>query len=381
MVCHGELYRLRPGPERLTAFYLSLSLGGALGGLFVAIAAPALFDTLVETPLLAVALGGLLTWLLWSEAPRGMPTRTSASKRAGLAVLVGTVAALAAFVWVRWEQSRESIHVARSFYGAYRVKEGPTLWLDRVRHPLTPGPARLLLSGQTYHGLQFTEPLAARMATTYYCEEGGLGLALREMPAVTNRHLGVLGLGTGTIAAYGRPGDRLRFYEISPEVIRLARSHFRFLADTPAQTEIILGDGRLSLAREADQQFDLLVIDAFTGDAIPTHLLTLEAAQTYRRHLRPDGVLAIHISNNHLNLEPVVRALADELGWQAVLVPPVPVPPTSGKLASIWMLLSGSAQFLNRPAVATLASAPASPSSDRRLLWTDARSSLLPVLR
>jgi len=379
MVCHGELYRLRPGPERLTAYYLGISAGGALGGMFVAVVAPLLFQSLIETPLVAGSLAGFVTWLLWRSGAR---VRLGGQARlAWPAAAVSSLVVTAALAWVVYEAREDVIHAERGFYGVYRVKESPLLLLDKVRHPLAPGLARVLVSGQIYHGLQFVHPESAGIATTYYCKEGGLGLAFRELPAQTNRHIGAIGLGAGTLATYGRMGDRIRFYEISPNVARLARSYFTFLTNSQAQIEVVLGDGRLSLEREPEQRFDLLVLDAFSGDSIPTHLLTDEAMTAYLRQLGRDGVIAVHISNSHLDLEPVVRALAERHGLTALLVPPQAMDPSTGKLASIWMLLSSSEVFLRRPDVAALAQAPFNRAEGRRLLWTDAWSSILPILK
>ncbi|SPE61083.1 Integral membrane protein-like protein [Verrucomicrobia bacterium] len=398
MVCHGELYRLRPPPERLTAFYLCISLGGALGGVFVALVAPALFKTLLETPIVALAVAGLVTYLLWREEGGGYRTdrtdltdrtdRTDRKRRRAAAAarsrspkparlaFVATLVITVSLGYVLYDLRSGSIHFSRSFYGAYRVKGGPTMLLDKVVYTLTPGPARILLSGQTYHGLQFREGAAARMPTTYYCEEGGLGLALRELPVATNRNIGVIGLGAGTIAAYGKPGDRFRFYELDPEVLHLAQTYFTFLTNCPVKVEVALGDGRLSLEREPAQGFDLLVLDAFAGDSIPIHLLTDEAMRIYMRHLKPEGVMAFHISNNHLDLEPVVRGLADKYGLSAVLAPARFQEPRQGKLASVWMLVSSNRTFLDRPAIAGLARA----YLGQPLLWTDDYSSILPIL-
>ena len=282
---------------------------------------------------------------------------------------------------VAGQQRADSILFTRNFYGVYRVKESPTLLLDRVNYPLTPGVARVLLSGQIYHGLQFTNAASARTATTYYCEEGGLGFVFRELPARTNRHIGAVGLGAGTVATYAQPGDRLRLYELNPDVARIAWHQFTFLSNSAARVEVVLGDGRLSLEREPDQNFDLLVLDAFAGDSIPLHLLTAEAMQTYRRHLKPDGVMALHISNSHLDLRPVVRALAETVGFTALAVPPERVDPREGKLVSIWMLLTANQEFLRQPAVTTAQSSPINLPQRENLLWTDDYSSILPILK
>ena len=388
MVCHGELYRIRAPAERLTAYYLAISLGGALGGGFVALAAPVLFDTLVETPLIAILLAALCAFMLWREKAerRGKAGRPTGSIQLGSPpawqlALAGTLLVAGSLGSGLLDQRRESVYFTRSFYGAYRVKEGPTLLMDRINYPLTPGPARVLFSGQIYHGLQFTESGAARIATTYYSDQGGLGFAFRELSVRTNRNIGAIGLGAGTLAAYGQSGDHIRFYEINPDVVRIAQTQFTFLTNCPAKISIRLGDGRLSLEHEPPQNFDLLVLDAFAGDSIPMHLLTEEAMRSYVRHLKPGGVMAFHISNSHLDLDPVVRALASEHDLTTVSVPASRTDVRTGKLPSIWILLSANEEFLRRPEVLNLMRL--SSRSERRpsLLWTDDHSSILPILR
>ncbi len=375
MVCHGELYRLRPRPERLTVYYLSISLGGALGGMFVALLAPAVFKTFLETPIIAMAMAGLVTFIIWREKPE-WPLAIPA----GAVALLGTAALAVGLGYVVLNVRKDSIHFTRSFYGAYRVKEGPTLLLEGINYPLTHGNARVLLSGQIYHGLQFTAPEAQRIPTAYFCEEGGLALVLSELAGLTNRHIGVLGLGAGTVASYGRAGERIRYYEINPDVVRIAETHFTYLSNSAARVEVILGDGRLSLEREPDQQFDLLLLDAFAGDSVPMHLLTEEAMRIYTRHVKPDGVIVFNISNMHLDLEPVVRALAEKQGMTAALAPPPLVDPREGKLPSVWMVLSRKREFFERPNLLTRLSL--SGNSPRApLLWTDDYSSILPILR
>jgi hypothetical protein len=314
-----------------------------------------------------VAIVGLVTFVL-----RG------GGRSLTIGAIVGTVIVALSLAWVVFDLRKGSVHFTRNFYGTLRVKEGPTLLLNEVEYPLTHGPARVILSGQIYHGLQFTNPAARSLATTYYCEEGGLGLTFRELPAQTNRHIGAVGLGAGTLATYARPGDHIRFYEINPADIEIAQNWFTFLRDSPARIEFVVGDGRLSLEREPAQNFDLLVLDAFSGDSIPVHLLTNEAMQSYSRHLKASAVIAVHISNSHLDLEPVVRALAEKNGFAARLVPPKMVDPREGKLASVWMLLSSDADFLSRGAIAEL---PAGMEGERKpLLWTDDYSAILPIL-
>jgi len=372
MVCHGELYRLRPAPERLTSYYLAISLGGAVGGVFVAVVAPVTFKTLLETPLIAIMIAALGTFILWRE--RGTKPLANLWKFA----IAATGLVVASHAFVQRELRRDSIHYARNFYGAYHVTEGTILRLNKKSTPLTDGPARVLHSGQIYHGLQFTNPKVAAIATTYYSTQGGLGLAFRNLPARTNRHVGAIGLGVGTIAAYAQPGDRLRFYELNPAVLRIADDYFTYLSRCAGSVTVVLGDGRLSLEREPNQEFDLLILDAFAGDSIPMHLLTEEAMRVYVRQLKPTGVMAFHISNSHLDLEPVVRALAQKGGFSARLIPAQETPTETGKLASVWMLLSANAAFFRQPEIAAT---PNLTSGRSPLLWTDDHSSILPILR
>jgi hypothetical protein len=375
MVCHGELYRLRPRAERLTAYYLAIALGGALGGIFVALVAPAIFNTFLETPIITLAVAGLVTFILWRQQPKWSFALSPLAS-----ALTGTLAIAVALGYVLLDLRKQSIYTTRSFYGAYRVKEGPTMLLNGIDWPLTAGPARILLSGQIYHGLQFTNPAAAMTPTAYFCQEEGMGVTFRALPAKPHRRIGVVGLGAGTLATYARPGDYLRFYEINPDVVRIARTYFTFLTNCPARTDVILGDGRLSLEHEPSQHFDFLLLDAFAGDSVPLHLLTDQAMQIYLRHLNPDGVIVFNISNSHVDLQPVIRALAEKHGLTTVLVPPVMVDPREGKLVSMWMLLTANREFLNCPEVAALMRSSDFISPRRPILWTDDYSSILPIL-
>lgn len=295
LVCvaaHGELVRLRPEGEHLTAFYLAVSAGGALGGVFVALLAPKLFDDFVELPLLAAASG------LWVavEVARKLP-----DARAPKAFLAAVVLLAVLFAWSFSQQSRKPVETRRDFFGVLR--------LERVRAGMT------LLHGRVLHGAQFADPAKRRIPTLYYAPLSGVGrlLALRSGP----QHVGVIGLGVGTLAAYAHEGDRYRFYEISPTVVALAEGdggYFSFLADAPVRSEVVLGDARTSLEHEPPNAFDVLVVDAFSGDSVPTHLLTKEAVALYLRHLKPDGVLALHISNRYLDLLSVAAQLGRDAG-------------------------------------------------------------------
>jgi SAM-dependent methyltransferase len=303
MVCQGELARRRPGSSQLTSFYLMVSAGGAIGGLLIGLAAPYYFNALYDFPVVIAGTAFLFVWLLLRE-------RRTVLFAIGLLLAIGTTVVLGSGVRDSIGHSRVLV---RNFYGALRVhddsnEEGPM------------GPFRVLMHGTIDHGEEFLSPAGARFPTTYYSRGSGVGLAILNIQKQGPAHIGVVGLGAGTLAAYARPIDRVTFYEINPLVPKIAGSEFRFLADCPAPHEVILGDARLSLEDEPAKGFDVLAVDAFSGDSIPVHLLTREAFALYWRHLRPDGVLAVHVTNRNLALAPVVALAAAESGKRAMIV-------------------------------------------------------------
>jgi len=269
------------------------------------------------------------------------------------------------------EQRQVFSYAARDFHGG--------LYID---HPNVIEPSSLvkvLWSGNTRHGLQVSTPALRRRPTSYFGEESGIGLALRTLGKRRNLRVGVVGLGIGTIAAYGRPGDQLRFYEINPRVAQVAADRFTYLSDTSAQVSIILGDARLSLESEAPQEFDLLALDAFTSDAPPVHLLTRQAFEIYLRQLKPDGVIAVNISNRHLDLKPVLAGIAEHFSLTALHVLNEPKQRRWWMLASEWILLTRDPVFPESSPIADGASR-LDPESGTGLVWTDERTSLLDVL-
>jgi SAM-dependent methyltransferase len=380
MFCHGELARLKPDPAHLTSFYLMLSLGGAIGAALVALVAPRVFSDFYE---LEIALGAcaVLLYVVHRNDTEGPFRRTgSPLARAGLAALIALfLVGLGFTIRSRKEQDRLSV---RNFYGVLRVTDvtPPPAAAGAAAAPISPlqGRYRRLVNGAIEHGLQFLAAGRRDLPTSYYGPDSGIGVALRALEGKRPLRVGVIGLGTGTIAIYGREGDHYTFYEINPLDIQLAHSEFTFLHDSPATIRVVQGDARLSLEHEPLQGFDVLAVDAFTGDSIPVHLLTLQALELYFRQLQPQGVLAVHISNRYLNLEPVVEAAAARLGKEAVEIGN-PNDHPKGIFESFWILVGSRHGFLSQSAIERAGSV-LSPSK-RNILWTDDYSSLFRLVK
>jgi SAM-dependent methyltransferase len=309
MVCHGELVRLKPHPRYLTGFYVIVSLGGAMGGLFVGLVAPNLFRAYYEFPI-GLALCAVVAFIVFTKE---LWRLAALRKGVGMAVLVLALGGYLSFLGsIMHTMVKDYLVVERNFYGQLRVHD--------VGDPRTDEDAvRRFIHGTINHGEQSRREEHRREPITYFCEYSGIGRAMRAQQGAPRR-IGILGLGCGTLAAYGKAGDTLRIYEINPLVIDIARNQFTYLSDTPAKVEVAMGDGRLLLESERDsQQFDLLVMDAFSGDSVPVHLITREAFQTYFRHLKPHGILAVNISNAYLDLEPVMERAANAFGKVALV--------------------------------------------------------------
>jgi hypothetical protein len=383
MVCHGELYRLRPAPRYLSAFYLQVSAGGVLGGVFVGLVAPHVFHTYSEYPLALAASCVVALVPLLSPAPH-----EGTLGRLGRLARVFLLASAVMGLGVSLLDIRREVRVtARNFFGVVQVLELGVDDPDRHRFALK--------HGAITHGMQLAEASRRGRPTAYFTPDSGLGLAiaeqrrLRETSGQTSGlSIGVLGLGVGTSASLARAGDSVRFYEINPAVIALAQGeggYFSYLRDTPAHVEVVEGDARISLERELERGeargFDVLALDVFSSDAIPVHLLTREAVALYRSHLAPHGVLALHISSAHLDLLPVTLAHARAFGMHAAVV----VTDFRGDtLRSTWVILAPDADFtqgatFTRTAahVRRLNGAEGTTPID----WTDEHNSVLPVLR
>jgi len=371
MLCNGELARSRPSPRHLTAFYLTIAAGGALGGVFAAIFAPRFFSEFSEYP---IGLGGacILGFLAWMRS--GALARWTGRNFKVRVPLMALMSGGIISVYAAATNRQPGIDSRRNFYGVLRVVERG----DKN------GPLRELSHGRVQHGLQYLDPEKRHWATTYYGPHSGVALAIDALPHP--RRVAVVGLGAGTLAAWGREGDTYRFYEINPNVEPIARKWFTFLQDSKANPQVVLGDARIQLERELAEghshDYDLIAVDAFSGDAIPMHLLTAECAEIYRQRLAPGGILALHISNRALDLEPVTRGLARSLGWQArmVLVAKDLLDEDKGESNSRWVLVTEKREtFAHSKIRDTILGW--STSKDPVITWTDDFASLWPILK
>ncbi len=427
---HGYLYHLRPAPRHLTLFYLIMSAGGVLGGLFAALAAPLLFDWVYEHPLLVLAaalllpLPALLPWDKWLGLRPAIARLIAAllialaafaslrmtdewlGRLEGPPVLWGIGIFVIGLFVIRWrwafvcvlamlmigvggwstlQESVTGMRV-RSYFGVYTVTDDP------YRHQ------RRLAHGTTLHGLQRTDAPHELEPTTYYGHQSGVGLTLDRADALAGPRaaVGLVGLGAGTLACYRRPGQRWTIFEIDPAMARIARDRkkFTFISRCAPDVPIVIGDARLRIAQQPAAEFDILIIDAFSSDAIPLHLLTAEAVGIYARALKPGGILLIHISNRFFDLEPVLAAEAKARGWSAAIrMDPSPdegaaADDFSNLTGSNWVALTATPQRLGQLTGGLAPRTEAArdgiwvplesrPHFDR---WTDDYASTLPVL-
>ena len=368
MVCHGELARSKPSPRHLTAFYLTVSAGGAVGGVFAALIAPRIFTEFSEYPmaLAAACLLGFLGWLR-SGALVQWTSRNFAVRLPLMALLFGGVTSIVAGV----TSVQPGLENRRNFYGILRVSERT----DQN------GRLRQLTHGRIQHGFEYLDDAKRDRPTSYYGPNSGVVIALEALPEP--RRVAIVGLGAGTLAAWGQPGDNFRFYEINPAVEAIAQKWFFFLKDSKAQTQVVLGDARVQLERELAagraHDFDLIAVDAFSSDAIPIHLLTAECGDIYRQRLAPSGILALHISNRSLDLEPVARGLAQHLGWSARMVIGL-FDSNIGESNSRWVLLAEKAETLEKYHIRETLLSLRGPRRSI-ITWTDDFASLWHVLR
>ena len=358
MFCHGELARRRPGPRHLTLFYLIVSLGGVLGGVLVGIVAPITLPGYLELEIALVVVGALA---LATNLKRPLP-------------VVGLIVAVLAFtsgalVWRVKNFTEDTVHIERNYYGVLRVKEG-TMRVDDVETKY-----RSLVHGGILHGEQWLSEKYRHSATTYYKLTSGIGRTLVTFEGKPIR-VGVIGLGAGSLAVYGDGDDVYRFYDINPAVEHIARTWFTYLGDSAAKIEVVLGDARVSMERERPQNFDVLAVDAFSGDSIPVHLITLEAVDEYLRHMKPDGVIAFHVSNRFLDLKPVLLAIAEKRLLEYAYIQETG---ENGGTTSDWVLMTRNRSFILKPALVEH-TVPVAPRPDWRL-WTDSYYNLVQVFK
>jgi len=365
MVCHGELAKRRPHPRYLTLFFLMVSLGGAIGGLFVALLAPRIFPNYWEMPIAVAGLGVLIAIVLSYDdagAPRPLAVRASL-----------LIAALSFGVYLaRLERraNQDYTLAARNFYGVLRVRDdGDSL-----------GGVRVLIHGTINHGTQLLSPGGGRIPTSYFGETSGISRAIRTKGQKGPIRIGILGLGAGVTATLARAGDTLHYYEINPLIFQIAQTKFDFWKDCPADKQLYFGDGRLTLEdMKESENLDFLAMDAFTSDAVPMHLLTLEAYAVYQRHLKPDGVLAINISNRYLDLEPIIAQAAKEMGMSGILVYD-DASSESYYVSNTWVLLTKSPAIFTDPVFQDGSTTALTPSKSLRV-WTDDYSNIWQILK
>ena len=421
VVLHGEMYRSRPAADHLTAFYLAMSVGGALGGLFCALIAPLVFDWAYEHPILVVLAGALIPQrplFAWTERLWSSPEQSARFARWILPValflslladrrlwteigdagaVVGSLAivglaliaigrravylpCLVALMmsyggWSTFELSLLKGARTRSYFGIYTVGDSGN------------GKTRLLSHGTTVHGLQNLTPGHETDPTSYYAPKSGVGLAMRLVTSPTAR-VGVVGLGAGTLACYAHPGQEWRFYEIDPAIVAIAENpkRFVFLSRCLPHVPIVIGDARLRLAEAPQAGLDVLVIDAFSSDSVPMHLLTSEAFAVYRRALAPNGLLLVHISNRYVRLEPVLAGAAQAGGWTSAVrdYHASDDDMKHNRATSLWVALSHDPAAIAQLAARSQAEGNPWRPLDRRTgfnAWTDDHASILPLLR
>ncbi len=356
MLLHGELSRLRPHARYLTRFYLMLSVGGALGGTLVGLVAPRILPAYYE-----LGIGFVITALLAAVMYR----------RSRFVMLIALLLAVWSAVFL-YRQIADDASAARmmqrNFYGTLRTVDVPHEELRDI--------SRRIYHGATKHGEQFLSEARRKEPTAYYGRTAGIGIAI-EATRRTGQTVGMIGLGAGTLAVYGREGDRYRIYEIDPAVIDFARTEFTFMSDSPARIETVLGDARLSMEKEAPQDFDVLAVDAFSGGSVPVHLLTVEAMGIYLRHMRPAGVIAFHVTNRFLDIPPVVEAIAKAHGLHVAHIRDENDNPLLRN--TDWVLVSRDPAMLAKPEIRQRASAIRPVHGIKA--WTDDFNNLFAILK
>lgn len=383
MLCHGELVRSKPATRHLTLFYLMISAGGALGGALVAVVAPLVFNGYWEVHV-ALELTSMLACWAWFRDPRSLLYR--GQPWWGWMPLASLLVVQQAALSNNMIEAKEDVVAwTRNFYGVLRVKE--------YLQPYDESNAtmfRSMVHGNILHGVQFVDGPLQMEPTSYYGHDSGVGVAVLNHPKRAQDpypgiHIGVVGLGTGSVAVYGKERDTVTYYEINPEVVRLSDEWFSYRKNSPAKQVLVMGDARIQMERQLEQtgpqNFDVLVIDAFSSDAIPMHLLTVESVELYKQHLAPGGIICVHVSNNHLELIPVARGIAEATKMQPLLISGDEPADNYQQLSyCTWVLITNNDEFVNDPLVQV--------ETDRwpklnpsRIVWTDDYGALLPILK
>jgi spermidine synthase len=403
--CHRRIALSRPSVNRLAEYYLCISIGGVLGGIFNALVAPLIFSTPLEYPLIMIAacmalpgsvrwnrawlklafpvLIGVFTFALTKLVPTlplserlgtvlvvGLPLVAAylAASRQRVAFALSLLAILAGSYWYL-DAKEFSLTTQRNFFGVWRVSSDPDSQFHRLRH------------GSTTHGWQFTDEAKRCSATTYFSNDGPVGQvfqAFHRNPASNN--VAVVGLGAGTLATYSRSNQQWDFYEIDPAIVRLAQDtrYFSYLSDcSPARPRIVLGDARLKMKEAPENHYGMLVMDAFSSDSVPAHLVTVQAMDLYLSKLAPDGLFALNISNRYLDLEPLLLGLAREKGMAARIRRDPDYDPATAKFASSWVVMSR-----NENALGEILNDPRwRPLKGRAVVWTDDFSNILDLMK
>jgi SAM-dependent methyltransferase len=355
MFCHGELARRKPEPKQgLAFFYLMVAVGGAAGAAFVSLFAPNVFSTYLELPVAVAACFVLSLPLLYR---RGSPRQL---------LRLALVAAVAFVFASRFAAGREDLLRTRNFYGTLQVAASGS-GEDAIRS---------LYNGKVLHGIEYQDPSRSRIAVAYYAPESGIGEAMRWLRGAQPWRVSVVGLGTGTLAVYGRAGDSFRFYDINPAVIDVAWRYFHFLGESAAKVNTVAADGRLGLEREPAHSINMIVLDAFSGDSIPIHLLTREAFQMYFDRLTPGGVVVIHVTNRYLDIASVVSALAANLHKPLVIIHNPQDEARHIQTADWAILADGRERLADLEPFSNV-----SPTPNRAPVWTDDYSNLFEILR
>ncbi|WP_426356834.1 spermidine synthase [Pseudocolwellia sp. HL-MZ19] len=370
MICHGELVKIKPSTDRLTLFYLNMSLGGFLGSAFVAFVAQRFFTQFLEFPIALVSvfiLLGCCTYLL-----RNSSVKDNNKYPALIASSCGvfSIMLVMGFVSLNEQFKENTVELSRNFYGILSVKDVDVNGVVERR----------LIDGTTSHGTQSLDEQLANIPMSYYRKDSGVALALQHLFLTPQMNVGLIGLGAGTLATYGRRGDSYTFYELNPNVERMARQYFSYIENSKANVNVIIGDGRVTLQKELGEgdakAFDVLVVDAFSGDSVPAHLLTVEAFDLYFSHLKTSGVLAIHVSNSHLDLTALVKGLAANLDYSALYFK---TEATDAEVTQTeWVIVTNNQSFIRNAKVKRLQS---EWPNRNELVWTDNYSNLLSVLK